>query len=451
MVDPSLEPAARNKRRLRWLAAALTLPPLALAMAVLWARPAAPHAIRLCTGPVGTVESSPAGQLSAAIRARGLEVEVVAAPKVEDCLRLVAEARGDAATLVAGGAEQLLGDAPGGKPLTSIGTVAVAPIWLFAGPSVPAGGPSDLASRRVGSGPEESPGGLLATLYFKDNGLDPAALVRLPVEQGDEAVAALAAGRLDAVFVAGLPATPAVRALLESPAARPLSFERATAFRVRHPWLLPMTVPRGALDLAADRPPADLDLLATGVNVVVPKRMHAAVVRVLLEAAREAGRDGTQQPQKLIAERFDLPTPEYATLPINAAARAYYEKRDERDLKTLVFRWLPYRAARWIDRWGVLLAALAASLVGRFKILPWLTKTYFTVHLNRTYRAMAALERSATAPGADRAALLAQLAEIDQASLGVPVPRRMGQEYMDFRQFLHDLRGRVEGLPGREC
>ncbi|MCU0232026.1 MAG: hypothetical protein MUC67_11750, partial [Acidobacteria bacterium] len=88
----------------------------------------------------------------------------------------------------------------------------------------------------------------------------------------------------------------------------------------------------------------------------------------------------------------------------------------------------------------------AASLVGLLKILPWLTKTYFTVHLNRAYRAMGALERSATAPGADRTALLAQLAEIDEASLGVPVPRRMGQEYMDFRQFLHDLRERVEGL-----
>jgi len=29
------------------------------------------------------------------------------------------------------------------------------------------------------------------------------------------------------------------------------------------------------------------------------------------------------------------------------------------------------------------------------------------------------------------------------------VPRRMGQEYMDFRQFLHDLRGRLEETSGR--
>ncbi len=448
MRDSSLELTARRKRRLRWLAAALTLPPLALAIAVLWARPAAPRAIRLCTGPAGTVESSPAEQLAAAIRARGLGAEVVANPRIQDCLRLVAESPGDAVSLVAGGAEQLLGDAPGGKPLTSLGTVAIAPIWLFAGPSVPAAAAPELAAWRVGSGPAESPSGLLSTLYFQDTGADPAAIVRFPAERGEDAAAALAAGRLDAVFVAGLPGSPAVRPLLESPAARPLSFERATAIRVRHPWLLPMTVPRGAFDLAADRPPADLQLLATGVNVVVPKRMHPAAVKVLLEAAREAARGGTQQPQKMIAERFGLPTPEYATLPINAAALAYYEKRDDRDPKALVFRFLPYRAARWIDRWGILLAAIAASLFGLVKVLPALTRTYFALSLNRAYRAMAEVERAAAGPGPDRAALLARLGEIDQASLGVPVPRKSGAEYMDFRQFLHDLRSRVEDLPG---
>jgi TRAP-type uncharacterized transport system substrate-binding protein len=447
MVDQPLERTIRSKRRLRWLAAALTLPPLALAMAVLWVRPAAPRAIRLCAGPAGTAESSPAARFAAAVRERGLAVDLVAAAGPEECLRLVAQARGDAAALVGGGAEDLLGDAPGGTPLSSLGTVAIAPIWLFAGPSLHEAGVRELAGRRVGSGPAESPSGLLATLYFRDNGLDPAAIVRVPVEQGGDAAAALATGQLDAVFVAGLPGSPAVRPLLESSAARPVSFERATAFRVRHPWLLPLTVPRGVFDLAQDNPPADLQLLATGVNVVVPKRMHAAAVKVLLDAAREAARGGTQQPQKMIAERFGLPTPEYTTLPLNSAAQAYYEKREERDLKHLVFRLLPYGVARWLDRWGILLAAAAASLFGRLKVLPWLTKTYFTLHLGRAYRAMAALENSLMAPGADRAALLARLAEIDQASLGVPVPRRMGQEYMDFRQFLHDLRSRLEALP----
>ena len=450
MRDSSLELTARSKRRLRWLAAALTLPPLALAMAVLWARPAAPRAIRLCTGPAGTVESSPAEQLAAAIRARGLGAEVVASPGTADCLRLVAESPGDAVSLVAGGAERLLGDAPGGKPLTSLGTVAIAPIWLFAGPSVPAAAAPELAALRVGSGPAESPSGMLATLYFRDSGADPAAIERLPVERGEDAAAALAEGRLDAVFVAGLPAAPAVRALLDSPVARPLTFQRATAIRVRHPWLLPMTVPRGVFDLATDRPPADLQLLATGVNVVVPKRMHPAAVKVVLEAAREAARGGTQQPQKLIAERFGLPTPDYTTLPINAAALAYYEKRDDRDPKALVFRYLPYRAARWIDRWGILLAALAASLLGLVKILPALTRANFTLHLNRAYRVMAEVEKAAAGPGPDRAALLARLGEIDRASLGVPVPRASGAEYMDFRQFLHDLRGRVKDLPGTD-
>jgi hypothetical protein len=62
---------------------------------------------------------------------------------------------------------------------------------------------------------------------------------------------------------------------------------------------------------------------------------------------------------------------------------------------------------------------------------------------------MGEVEKASAGPGADRAALLGRIDEIDRASLGVPVPRRQGQEYMDFRQFLYDLRARVEQLPER--
>ena len=449
MQDQALEQTRRNQRRLRRIAFALILPPLLIAAVILWLRPGAPRAIRLYTGPAGWTDAAPAERFASAIRARGLGVELVATSGPEECLRRVADSHGDAGAFVAGGAELLLGEAPDGKPLTSLGTVSIAPLWLFAGPSMETGDPRGLAGRRVGSGLPESASGLLATLYFRDNGLDPAALVRAPLEQEQTAAAALADGRLDAVFVAGLPGSPAVRPLLESPAARPVSFERAAALRVRHPWLIPLTVPRGVFDLATDRPPTDLQLLAAGVNVVVPKRIHPAVVKVILDAARETARGGTEQPQKIIAERFDLPTPAYATLPINAAAQAFYDRRDSQDLKNLVFRILPYGVARWLDRWGILLVALAASLLAVVKVLPELMKANFALRLNRAYRTMAEVEKAAAGAGPDRAALLARIDEVDRASLTVPVPRRLGQEYMDFRQFLHDLRTRVKELPER--
>ena len=447
-MDEALEQTRREQRRLRRLATALMLPLLLVAAVILWLRPGAPRTIQLYTGPAGSTDAAPAERFASAVRARGLGVELVATSGPRECLRRVAGTGGDAAALVSGDVEQLTGDAPGGKPLTSLGTVSIAPLWLFAAASLDSADPRSLASRRVGSGAEESPSGLLATLYFRDHGLDPARIVRASLDEEKNWAAALADGRIDAVFVAGLPGASAVRPLLESPAARPVSFERAPAYRVRHPWLLPITVPRGVFDLTADRPPTDLQLLAAGVNVVVPKRMHPAVVKVILEAARESARGGTEQPQKMIAERFDLPTPEYATLPINAAAQAYYDRRNEKDAKYLVFSLLPYRVARWIDRWGVVLLALAAWLLLILKVLPELVKANFTLHLNRAYRTMAEIEKGSTGPGADRAALLARLAGIDRASLSVPVPRRMGQEYMDFRQFLHDLRARLEETSG---
>lgn len=445
-MDQALEQSRRNLRRLRWLALGLVLPPLALAAAILWIRPSAPRAIRLYTEPAGSTNAAWGERFAALLRERGLEVELETILGPGERLHRVAGARGDAAALVLGGAEQLLGGPAAGETLTSLGTVLIEPLWIFAAPSIATEGEGArrLAELRVGSGPPESASGMFATEYFRDNGLDPAALVRLTTGQGQAADALLANGELDAVLVAGLPGAPAVRSLLASPAARPLSFDRAAAYRVRHPWLLPVTVPQGLFDLGANRPPTDLQLLAVGMNVVVPKRMHPAAVKVMIEAAREAVRGGTEQPLRMIAERLDLPTPDHTTLPINPAAQAYYDRRDEQDVKYLVFRLLPYPIARWIDRWGIVLVALIASLLGVVKVLPALVKANFALRLNRAYRAMAEVEKSLATAGADRAALLARLDAIDRASLSLPVPRPSGAEFMDFRQFLHDLRSRIE-------
>jgi len=86
-----------------------------------------------------------------------------------------------------------------------------------------------------------------------------------------------------------------------------------------------------------------------------------------------------------------------------------------------VFSLLPYRVARGIDRWGVVLLALAAWLLLILKVLPELVKANFTLHLNRAYRTMAEIEKGSTGPGADRAALLARLAGIDRGE-----PERAG-------------------------
>ena len=47
------------------------------------------------------------------------------------------------------------------------------------------------------------------------------------------------------------------------------------------------------------------------------------------------------------------------------------------------------------------------------------------------------------ARGDDRTKLLAELDRIDVASAGMFVPRSIVQDYVDFRQFLHDMRERV--------
>ena len=51
----------------------------------------------------------------------------------------------------------------------------------------------------------------------------------------------------------------------------------------------------------------------------------------------------------------------------------------------------------------------------------------------------------ASAAGADQSSLLAELDAVDRESAIIFVPRTSLPDYIDFRQFLHDMRERVAG------
>lgn len=53
-----------------------------------------------------------------------------------------------------------------------------------------------------------------------------------------------------------------VQTLLAQPAIRLMSFSRAEAYARKYSWFTYLTLPRGVVDLALDRPPQDVDLIA---------------------------------------------------------------------------------------------------------------------------------------------------------------------------------------------
>ena len=64
------------------------------------------------------------------------------------------------------------------------------------------------------------------------------------------------------------------------------------------------------------------------------------------------------------------------------------------------------------------------------------------MRLRRLFRQLESIEK-AHAAGQDKSKLIAELDRMDQATATLYLPRSIAHDYVDFRQFLHDMRERI--------
>ena len=113
-----------------------------------------------------------------------------------------------------------------------------------------------------------------------------------------------------------------------------MSFKRADAYVALDPKFSKLILPQGVADLAANRPPADVALIASKASLVVRQDLHAALQYLLLRAAIEV------HAQHGIFQRADeFPAPEAIDLPVSADARHVYKSGPSILQRTLPF-WL---------------------------------------------------------------------------------------------------------------
>lgn len=86
----------------------------------------------------------------------------------------------------------------------------------------------------------------------------------------------------------------------------------------------------------------------------------------------------------------------------------------------------------------------AALVVVLLKVLPLVFKIWFNLQMQRRMIQLGNIEKRHAA-GDDRSELLGDLNSVDRATAKLFVPRAGAHDYVDFRQFLHDMRERVEG------
>jgi TRAP transporter TAXI family solute receptor len=237
------------------------------------------------------------------------------------------------------------------KDLVSLGTVSYEPLWFFYRGRNPGRKLERLRGKRLSIGPEGSGTRILAITLLAANGIDRDVAQLLPLTPQD-AGEQLLSGRIDAALMVASWESPVVRRLLASEAVEPVSFPRADAYTALYPYLNKVTVPAGVGDLARNRPPADVVLLAPKTSLVVRKELHPAIQHLLLDAATEI-HSGAGTFQK--AGQF--PAAESVDLPLSDAARQFHKTG-----RPFLQRYLPFWAAVFL--WGLIL--LLVPVVGAF-------------------------------------------------------------------------------------
>ena len=403
------------------IAGALIL--VALIATIAWLGPLPPKVVVFSTGAPGSDFELYAQQYQTILKRSGVQLRLLpSAGSFENLKRLNDPHSGVAAAFAQGG---LTSEAESPE-LESLGTLFYQPFWLFVRREITALRPDDLRGKRAAFGPDGSGTQILAKKFLKLNGIDESELQLLPLTAA-QAGEALLRGELDAAAMVASWDTPIVRRLLGSSDVNVVGAPRADAYVALEPDLTKLVLPTGVGDLARNRPPNDVTLVATEASLIVRKDLHPAIRYLLLEAAAEI-----HSPAGLFRKAAQFPAPDPVDLPISRDARQFYKSGPP-----FLQRYLPYGLAILATRLLVLLIPVIGVAYPLLRTAPAIYGWSMRRRIFRLYGELKFIEVELEARGGRPAEdLAAHLERLEERADHLQVPSA-------FAHFLYDLRNHI--------
>ena len=340
----------------------------------------APTTIRILSGPDGSSYRLNAEKYKKIIEHYGVKVIVLPSHGALDNLHQLANPKVKAdVAFVQGG----LTDGVDISHLVSLGSVFAQPLMVYYRHAEPVELLSQLKGKRLAIGPEGSGARALALNLLKANEMDAAPTVLLELA-GEEAANELIAGKIDAAFLMGDSATPAImRKLRDNPGIEIANFRQADGYLRKFRFLSKLTLPEGAYDLGKDEPPRTLTLVGPTVELVARQDLHPALSDLLIGAAREV-----HSGPGLFRNAGEYPAPLARDFPISSDAERYYKSGAQ-----FLYKKLPFWLANLIDRLVVVIVPLLVILVPASRVVPTLYRWRMRSRIYRWYGALMAIER----------------------------------------------------------
>jgi TRAP transporter TAXI family solute receptor len=396
---------------------------IAVAATVAWLGPLPPKVVTMSTGTAGSEFDRFAREYQAILKRSGVRLRLVpSAGSVENLARLNDPRAGIAVAFAQGG---LTSEAKS-PDLESLGTVFYQPFWLFVRRGISLARPEEIRGKRVAAGPDGSGTQVVAKKFLALNGIDESTLQLVPLPAA-EAGEALMRGEIDAAAMVASWDTPIVHRLLASSDVNVVGAPRADAYVALDPYFTKLVLPTGVGDLATNRPPNDVTLVATEASLIVRRDLHPAVQYLLLEAATEI-----HSAAGLFRKADQFPAPAPVDLPISRDARQFYKSGSP-----FLQRYLPYGLAVLASRLLLLLIPVIGVAYPLLRMAPTLYGWSMRRRIFRLYGELKYIEVELDAAGGVPAAdLLAQLQRLEERANHLQLP-------FAFAPFLYQLRNHI--------
>ena len=408
--------------------------------------PTPPKRVVLATGVEQGAYAEFGKRYAALLKQHGITVELRATAGASENLKLLRDDNSgvDIAFVQGGADEKQLAIDEQEEELVSLGSLFYEPVWLFyredSAKRLLKGTDTltslaQLPGWKVNIGEPGSGVPALMRKLIDANHIEKETLTLLR-EQQTPAVVGFLAGNIDAVTFASAPESLMVQMLLQTPGVKLFSFAQADAYSRRFPFISPVTLPRGIVDLAGDLPPADVRLVAPTATLVARKGTHPALIQLFVQAAHtihsEAG---------WFQHKGDFPTIKNTERPIAAEAQRFYTAG-----VPVLQRFLPFWLANLIDRMWVVLVSIVAILIPLSRVVPPLYTFRIRSRIFRWYGRLRVVEDAqGTRPNDE---LLKELTDIEQGVEGVSVPLSYADELYSLRSHIQMVRRKLlAGVP----
>ena len=408
-----------------------------LALAYWWLNPTPPRVVVLATGADQSAYAEFGQRYRKALAEQGIEVRLLPSEGSLANLQLLREGRADLA-FVQGGTAVL--EAEDHEQLRSLGSLFVEPLWLFyrtqaVRRNTPAGrldALPQLRGLRVNVGTEGSGVPILMDKLLDANHMQASDLRLSRLEQTPATVAFLD-GKIDVLVFASAPESPMVQMLLQTPGVRLMDFPQNEAYGRRFPFLTPVTLPRGVVDLAGNVPANDVRLVASTTSLLTRADTHPALLQLFAQHAQtlHSGAGWFNRAR-------EFPSTRHSELEIAPEAdRAINEP------VPLLQRYLPFWLANLIQRMWLVLGILIAVMLPLSRIVPPLYQLRVRSRVFRWYGRLREIENDMTSGHVPTTDLALALDALEAQVLKVSVPLAYADELYALRNHIQMVRGRL--------